>query len=74
MNEYYMSEGPAYADDTDQIGIVGAVESTTGSKNTIFKGFGRNVSVATYQWLIVAGAVLALWGLGYGLRSDIKIG
>lgn len=74
MSDYYMSEGPDYADDTDQIGLVGAVEATTGNKNSAFKGFGRNISTPTYQWIIVVGAVLALWGLGRGLRSDIKIG
>lgn len=74
MSDYYMSEGPGYADDSDEIGLTTAVEQTTGNKNTFFSGALRRVSTPTYQWVIVVGAVVALWALGYGLRSDIKIG
>lgn len=73
MDENYMF-GAEYSNDADQIGATTAVEQTTGSKNNMFKGMGRNISVGTYQWVIVVGAVAALWALGYGLRSDIKIG
>lgn len=69
-----MSDGPGYAEDSDEIGLTTAVEQTTGNKNSAFSGFLRGFSTPTYQWLIVVGAVVALWAMGYGLRSDIKIG
>lgn len=64
----------AYADDSDEIGVVGAVEGTTGNKNSMFKGMGRGVSVATYQLIYVAGAVALLWALYFGLIKDLKVG
>ena len=41
----------------------------TGSKNS--GKAGANVSVATYQWLIVVGALAALWAMHFGLKSAI---
>ena len=76
MAESFMVDavGAGYAADSDEIGMVTAVEQTTGSKQNAFRGMGRNVSVATYQWVIVVGAVAALWFMGYSLRGDLKIG
>lgn len=44
----------------------------TGSLNTASL-FGR-IPMATYQWLIVVGALAALWALRFGFRSDLKVG
>jgi hypothetical protein len=65
-------EDTGYADDADEVGHTTAQEQTTGSKNGRFTGMGRGISVPVYQWLIVVGAVALLWGLKYGLISDIK--
>lgn len=70
--DYFGEMGGDYAVEGDTaIGVTTAVEQTTGSKNSFFQGFGRNVSVGTYQWLIVVGAVALLWALGKGLASDL---
>ena len=55
----------------DAIGVTTAVEQTTGSKNSFFSGLGRGISVPMYQWLIVVGAVVALWLLGRGLGKAL---
>lgn len=74
MDNFMTDVGAGYASDGDEIGLTTAVEQTTGSKQSMFRGFGRNVSVSTYQWVIVVGAVAALWALGYSLRSEFKLG
>lgn len=45
---------------------------TAGDKNA--SSWHRRIPIHVYQWLIVVGAVFALWGLYFGFRSDIKIG
>lgn len=32
------------------------------------------IPVSTYQWIIVVGALAALWALHFAFRSDLKVG
>lgn len=70
--DYFEDMGGDYAveGDTD-IGITTAVEQTTGSKNSMFSGLGRGISVPMYQWFIVVGSVVALWLLARGLGKAL---
>lgn len=43
-----------------------------GDKNA--SSWHSRIPVRVYQWLIVVGAVAALWALYFGFRSDIKVG
>jgi hypothetical protein len=74
MDDFGYMADAGYADDSADIGLTTAVEQTTGNKNSMFRGMGRNVSVPTYQWIIVVGAIVFLWLLYFGLISDLKVG
>lgn len=43
-----------------------------GDKNA--SSWHARIPVGVYQWMIVVGALLALWGLYFGFRSDLRIG
>lgn len=72
-DSYFGDMGGDYStqSDNDAIGITTAVEQTTGSKNSLFSGLGRGVSVGMYQWLIVVGAVVLLWAFSRGLGKAL---
>lgn len=43
-----------------------------GDKNA--SSWHARIPVSVYQWLIVVGALAALWALYFGFRSDLKVG
>lgn len=69
MFDGYPTEGAEYGTEVD----TADTSHVTGNQNTS-RGIGSGLSVATYQWLIVVGALAGLWLLAFAFRSDIKVG
>lgn len=65
--EYYLFDSPT--PDAESSFVTDEASHVTGSKNT--GKVGGMVSIATWQWLIVIGALATLWALRFGLKSAI---
>jgi hypothetical protein len=62
---------PDYAEDVYEQDALNETEHVTGNKNNAFRGT-RGLSAATWQWVIVMGALGLLWILFFHFRSSFK--